>query len=118
MVASTIDAINQVLVPDVLKTPSKPEEWNGIAHEFETQWQFPNCIGALDGKHILMHPPRNSGSLFYNYKEGFSIVLLGLVDADYKFIAIDLGANGRCSDSGIWDNSIMKKMIVENRVSS
>jgi hypothetical protein len=114
---STVEAINSVLVPEYLKVPSKTEEWNAISEQFESQWQFPNCIGALDGKHILMYPPRNSGSTYYNYKEGFSIVLLALVDADYKFIAIDLGANGRCSDAGIWDNSKMKMAITSNSVS-
>jgi hypothetical protein len=117
IVQSTIRAIVAVLGPEYLRMPSTEEEWNGISQKFYSEWNFPNCFGALDGKHVIMYPPRNSGSTYYNYKEGFSIVLLGLVDADYKFIALDIGANGRCSDSGIWENSEVRKAIDDKRVS-
>ena len=30
------------------------EDWIRIEHEFNQYWQFPNCIGALDGKHIII----------------------------------------------------------------
>lgn len=26
--------------------------WKKIANEFAVKWQFPNCIGAIDGKHV------------------------------------------------------------------
>ncbi len=71
---------------------------------FENQWQFPNCIGALDGKHICITAPPKSGSLFYNYKGSFSINLLALVDANYKFTAIQVGDFGKNSDGDVYNN--------------
>nr|CAI5862121.1 unnamed protein product [Callosobruchus analis] len=36
------------------------------------QWNFPNCIGALDGKHIMIQVSKQSGSRFLNYKKPFN----------------------------------------------
>jgi hypothetical protein len=49
--------------------------------------------------------PTGSGSLFYNYKHSFSILLLALVDANYCFIAADVGTVGKSSDSSVFKKS-------------
>nr|XP_020448916.1 protein ALP1-like [Monopterus albus] len=92
--------------------PSPTEEmWLNTARRFEGRWNFPHCIGALDGKHIVIQAPSNSGSQFFNYKGTFSIVLLALVDADYKFLAVDVGGFGSNSDGGIFANSRLGKAL-------
>lgn len=97
-----------------MKFPSSEEEWRVVATDFGERWNFFNCIGAFDGKHILIDPPVNSGSLYYNYKDTYSIVLLALVDAQLRFIYVDVGTNGRISDSGIWNKSTLKAHIDSN----
>ncbi|KAJ8021812.1 Protein ALP1-like [Holothuria leucospilota] len=94
-----------------MKVPTTSEEWLQKAAGFEHVWNFPHCVGAIDGKHVNIKAPENSGSLYFNYKNTFSIVLLALVDANMQFTAIDVGAYGRNSDGGIFANSNMGKVI-------
>lgn len=81
------------------------EDWIQIAEGFRERWDFPNCLGAIDGKHVVIQAPPNSGSWFYNYKGSFSIVLLAVVDAYYRFRVIDVGGYGRGNDAGILEHS-------------
>nr|CAI5822765.1 unnamed protein product [Callosobruchus analis] len=73
-----------------------------IAENYYRRTNFPNCIGSVDEKHIRLISPLHSGSAFYNYKNYYSVVLLAVVDSDCGFIAIDVGAYGRDSDSNIF----------------
>lgn len=91
------DKLQPIHLPTCNKTM-----WLDIANKFKKKANFPNCLGAVDGKHIrIIHPPR-SGSLFFNYKHFFSIVLMAVCDADYLFVYVDVGAYGKTSDSTIW----------------
>lgn len=81
-----------------LVLPQTENEWCRVQAEFNNSWQFPNCIGALDGKRVLIGKPAKSGSTYYDYKSHFSVIMLALVDASYKFLYIDVGGAGRASD--------------------
>lgn len=94
--------------------PTTTDGWIKSAKEFDDQWNYPNCLAAMDGKHIMLQAPINSGSEYYNYKSFFSIVLFALVDAKYNFLFADVGSQGRISDGGIFKNSILWKKIQEN----
>lgn len=104
----TCDAIIEQMMLTQMPTPTE-DAWKDIADRFWSKWNFPNCIGAIDGKHVLIQAPPNSGSLFFNYKKTFSIVLLALVDADYRFRVVQVGDYGRNSDAGIYAQSRLGK---------
>ncbi len=82
---------------------------------FHNRWDFPNCCGAVDGKHVKIQAPGHSGSAFYCYKGYFSVNLMAVVGPDYKFIMIDVGNYGSQADSAIFKNSSFGKEIIEQR---
>lgn len=100
----------------IFQIPASPEEWLRVANEFEEKWNFPHCVGAMDGKHIIIQAPFHSGSDFFNYKSNFSIVLFALVDADYNFIFLDVGCQGRISDGGVFKNTSLYKKLEKNNL--
>ncbi|KAJ8937774.1 hypothetical protein NQ318_013961 [Aromia moschata] len=83
-----------------MQFPLTKEDCCKIASELKNKWQFINCGGALDGKHIRIVPSPHSGAQ-YHYKNFYSIVLMALVNANYEFIFINVGKTGRYSDGGV-----------------
>lgn len=116
IIKETCKAIYSVLKDTYLRFPSSEEEWRHVATEFGVRWNYHNCIGAMDGKHIHIEPPIKSGSLYHNYKSAFSIVLLAIVDANLRFIYVDLGTNGRIGDKGVWNKCSLKSTLDKNTV--
>ena len=75
-----------------------------------------HAVGALDRKHIAIKKPKKSGSGYFNYKGYFSLILLTLVDADYKFLWVNMGASGSSFDAQIFNRSKLKSKLkrIEN----
>lgn len=70
----------------------------------------------MDGKHVLIQKPANSGSFYFNYKGTFSVILFAIVNAECEFIYVYTGTNGRVSDGGILKNTSLFKKLVENQL--
>ena len=58
-----------------------------------------------------MTKPKRSGSEYCNCKGFYSLVLLALVDAKYRFLWVDVGSSGSSSDAQIFNCSKLRKKI-------
>ena len=100
VVQETCKAIwDRLLDNGFMTAPTTEEGWKTIADDFETRWNCPHAVGALDGKHVVMNAPARSASAYYNYKGTHSIVLMGVSDAKYPIIMVDIGIyiiHGHC----------------------
>ena len=111
VVKETCEAIIKEYMQEVIQCPTTPEGWKAVAVGLADRWQFHLAIGALDGNHIAIQAPNNMGLLYYNYKGFHSIVFLALVDADYKFMYVDVGTNGSSSDAGIFQTTDLRRAL-------
>ena len=116
IIDETCDAIIQEYMDEVIAMPKTPEGWKDIATGFSENWNFEHTVGAIDGKHIRITKPPRSGSLYFNYKGFFSLVLLGVVDYNYKFIYASVGANGATCDAQVLFYSNLYRAIVRNEI--
>ncbi|OXU21764.1 hypothetical protein TSAR_011395 [Trichomalopsis sarcophagae] len=102
-------------MPLFLSFPSR-QQFQVIAHEFMEDLHFPNCIGALDGKHCKIRKPRGSGSLFYNFKNFHSIVLMACCDSKKSFIWANIGDYGSCNDASVFAESDFGHALLNNQI--
>ncbi|CAH1980820.1 unnamed protein product [Acanthoscelides obtectus] len=88
--------------------------WKKCAEGFENRWGFPNCIGSVDGKHVTIKRPNNSGSNYWCYLHKYSIVLMAIVGPDHKCICIyilvvsEKIVMGVFSKPQTWENDLNK----------
>ncbi|XP_039296701.1 uncharacterized protein LOC111062618 isoform X2 [Nilaparvata lugens] len=114
-IKEVLDAMSEVLADyGPIQAHQNLAHWKKIQEEFMLKWQFPFCCGALGGKHVYIKNPPPGGSENFKYEGTFSIVMLALVDANYKFIYIDVGKNGRTNDASIFESSSLDDLLSNN----
>ncbi|XP_036339354.1 putative nuclease HARBI1 [Rhagoletis pomonella] len=113
IVFETCEVIWRLLSPVYVSEPTE-SQYQDIAKDFYNIWNIPNCVGAIDGKHVAIKCPANSNAMFYNYKKFYSIVLMAACDAKYTFTAVSIGSFGSQSDGGIFQLSPFGQALMQN----
>lgn len=54
IVGETCAALWSCLYEKVLPSRLEENDWRDIAADFEELWNFNHCIGAIDGKHVVI----------------------------------------------------------------
>ena len=108
------EAIIKEMQKECLMTPDKAASWLEISEFFSQRWNYSNTIGAIDGKHIVLQQPYNSGFHYHNNKGSDSIILMAVIGTENEFLYSEVGMNGRNSDGGAWAQSKLKKALDDN----
>ena len=109
-------AIVECLWEDTVKKhmPKSEDEFRSKILDMEEAWQFPCCWSAVDGCHIPIkcHPGElESCKEYHNFKNFFSVVLMGMVDSKYRFVWASCGYPGNSHDSVIFQSTDLWNQI-------
>ena len=109
-------AVQDEFIREYVRCPTTPDGWKELEREFRIRWNVPHALGALDSKHVALKKPKHTAALYHNYKGFFSVVMLALVDGQYKFRWVDAGSIGSCSDVQIFNACQLKRKIDDGRI--
>ena len=99
--------------------PTTEDEFKMCMTQFEQEWQFPCCFGAVDGSHLPIKCPKGGQEAqkeYHNFKKFYSIVLMAIVDYKYRFIWASCGYPGNSHDSIILQSTNIYTQITENNL--
>ena len=88
--------------------PKSREDFEEKILDMEKLWQFPCCRVALDGCHIpIKCPPGGleAGKEYHNFKNFYSVVLMAMVDSNYRFVWGSCGYPGNFHDAIIFKST-------------
>ena len=108
------EAIIEELQDKYLKTSNTVSKWLEVSKKFSQRWNFPNTIGVIDGKYIVLEQPKNSGSHYHNNKCTDNMIPIAVVGPEYQFLYAEVGMNGRNSDGGTWAQNPLRKALENN----
>ena len=110
--------VNQLWEASVSEHFSKTEEeFKECMITFDEEWQFPCCFGADDGCHLPIKCPDGGLEVckgYHNFKNFYSIVLMAIVDAKYRFIWASCGFPGNNHDSVIFQSVNLYEQVTEH----
>ena len=121
IVTETCSAIINTLRDDTVKKyfPTSRDDFKESMAKFGEEWQFPYAFAAVDGSHLSIKCPKGGAQAmkqYFNFKSFYSIVLMALVDVEYRFIWASVGAPGNTHDSTLMQSTELWDRIVAGNV--
>ena len=108
-----IDALRETAVQN---TNEQYEELTNIMY---AEWQFPFAFCSIDRSHLPIKYPIGGGEAkksHYNFKRVYSIVLMALVDTQYRFIWARVGTPGNTHDSTNFQSTKLWESICKGNI--
>ena len=115
IVHETCHCIVDALMKDYIKFPYA-DRLDRVVDEFKIKWGVPQCFGAVDGCHVPISAPSHLHTDYYNRKGWYSMLIQGLVDANYRFLDVCVGWPGSVHDARVFAHSALYNDIENNHI--
>ena len=87
-----------------------------VVNEFKMKWGVPQCFGAVDGSHVPISAPSHLHTDYFNRKGWYSMLIQGLVDANYRLMDVCVGWPGSVHYARVFAHSSLYKEIEHNKI--
>lgn len=108
-------AISNHLGPQYIKLPKTVSEVEEKTRNFQKQFNFPQCLGAVNGTHINIKQPR-SNATDINRKSRFSINVQACCDYSSRFMDVVVKWPGSVHDARVFVNSTLNRMLKNGEI--
>ena len=85
----------------------------------ECEWQYKNAFAPIDGSHCPIKCPAGgaeSNKQYYIFKKNYSVVLMALMDAHFRFIWASFGAPRNTHDSTYFQSTSLCEKITKGEL--
>ena len=119
---TVIEAVEDVvealcdLKEEYIKFPSTNREVLATCQTFEELTDLPNVVGAIDGTHIKIKTPIESGPDYFSRLQQHDVVVQAVVDGEKRFLDVAAGFPGSMHDSRVLRNSALYRRINNNEL--
>ena len=103
--------ISEKLGPKYIVLPKTKEEVEEHARNFYNRYDFPQCIGAVDGTHIKIKRLVDNPTNYVNRKGYFTLNCQGTVGCNYCFIDVLIKWPGSVYGPWMFGNSALNGMF-------
>ena len=100
-------AICEHLGPQLIRLPVTEAEVQDKVKNFLKQFEFLQCLGAVDGTHIDIKQPSHNSTDFINRKSWFSINVQACCDYNCRFMDVVVKWPGSVHDARVFTNSTL-----------
>ena len=109
-------AICEHLEPQLIRLPITEAEVQEKTKNFFERFQFPQCMGAVDGTHIDIKRPSHKATDFINRKSWFSINVQACCDYNGQFMDVVVKWPGSVHDARVFTNSALNTKLKNGEV--
>ena len=106
------------LGPQLIQLPRTEAEVKKKVAMFSSRYDFPQCLGAVDGTHIEIKQPTHNATDFVNRKSHFTINVQACCDCNCVFMDVVVKWSGSVHDARVFTNSTLNAKFKSGEIPS